>query len=283
MLTLKQLLAKQPQTIKDKGRQLRIKGFRLAKTKSGHSGVSARVESEKSDGQAYSCQITVSSNESPENTSLNKSYVKVSCSCHYFKYYCEYALSRHGAANIRYSNGLKATETNPTNYPLLCIEASQLVQSKHGLVPISGIQVGDQVLTDQGYHKVTNTMQTGSQVPVYQVQASIGSSHFSLICTDTHPLCVVSGFGRKRTWTPLKFLKPNDRVLVHSARQRLSKFRSLIDSDFSAARIDFIYYYGLADVYDLTVSCRENFIVNGFLVHNCKHLYALGVATQKST
>lgn len=285
-LTLKQLLSKQPDEIKLRARSLRIKGFRLAKTKSGHPGVSAQVESSNfgvSNQTNYSCQVTVNSNEKPEKTKLNKSYVKVSCNCRYFQYYCEYALYKHGASNLRYSNGQKADETNPTNYPLLCIEASQLVQTKQGLVPISDIKIGTLVLTDQGYHAVTNVMQTGQQVPVYLVQAKDKNQHFSLLCTNTHPLCVVKRdmfkFKRKLQWQTLQSIKPNDRVLVYSPKP--SGIRKNV-KPLSAARIEFIYYYGLADVYDLTVKCRENFIVNGFLVHNCKHLYALGTAiTQK--
>jgi hypothetical protein len=40
--------------------------------------------------------------------------------CEWFMFYCEYALSKWGAANIRYSNGEPAHTTNPSNYPLVC-------------------------------------------------------------------------------------------------------------------------------------------------------------------
>lgn len=44
----------------------------------------------------------------------------VRCSCEYFMFNCEYALTKNGSASIKYSNGQPARMTNPSNIPYLC-------------------------------------------------------------------------------------------------------------------------------------------------------------------
>jgi hypothetical protein len=46
--------------------------------------------------------------------------VWVSCSCNYFRYVCEWALSRYGSSDILYSNGRPARFTNPRGIGTLC-------------------------------------------------------------------------------------------------------------------------------------------------------------------
>lgn len=46
--------------------------------------------------------------------------VKVSCDCENFKYICEYALNRAGAADIHFSNGGFPKVTNPQCIPTMC-------------------------------------------------------------------------------------------------------------------------------------------------------------------
>lgn len=46
--------------------------------------------------------------------------VWVSCSCNYFRYVCEWALSRYGSSDIIYSNGQPARTTNPRGIGTLC-------------------------------------------------------------------------------------------------------------------------------------------------------------------
>jgi len=49
-----------------------------------------------------------------------QSPVWVSCSCNYFRYVCEWALSRYGSSDIIYSNGQPARFTNPRGIGTLC-------------------------------------------------------------------------------------------------------------------------------------------------------------------
>ena len=46
--------------------------------------------------------------------------VKISCTCSYYKFFCEYALYKQGAADIIYSNGEPAYKTNPGNIGWTC-------------------------------------------------------------------------------------------------------------------------------------------------------------------
>lgn len=46
--------------------------------------------------------------------------VWVSCSCNYFRFVCEWALTRYGSSDILYSNGQPARFTNPRGIGTLC-------------------------------------------------------------------------------------------------------------------------------------------------------------------
>ncbi len=47
-------------------------------------------------------------------------YVRVSCTCSYFCFFCEAALHKHGAADIIYSNGDRPIQTNPQMIGWVC-------------------------------------------------------------------------------------------------------------------------------------------------------------------
>ena len=46
--------------------------------------------------------------------------VWVSCNCRYFRYVCEWALTRYGSSDIVYSNGQPAKQTNPNGIGTAC-------------------------------------------------------------------------------------------------------------------------------------------------------------------
>lgn len=46
--------------------------------------------------------------------------VWVSCNCRYFRYVCEWALTRYGSSDIVYSNGQPARQTNPNGIGTCC-------------------------------------------------------------------------------------------------------------------------------------------------------------------
>ena len=61
-------------------------------------------------------------------TNPNKYWV--SCDCGNFKYVWEFALTKHGASSIKYSNGQPATKTNPKNIPGVCKHLYKLLNTK---------------------------------------------------------------------------------------------------------------------------------------------------------
>ena len=120
-LRLKQLLDKQPPYIINKGNGLKISKYKVGESKkSGFPAVTAHVRDPESDCDGHDCQIVVIETPKREHPDLTTGWVKISCTCEFFKFYCEYALSKWGAANIRHSNGQPAVSTNPSNYPLMC-------------------------------------------------------------------------------------------------------------------------------------------------------------------
>ena len=56
-----------------------------------------------------------------KDTDLVKDPIKVSCTCEYFTYVCEYALHKKGAADIIHSNGEPPKNTNPSLVPTVCV------------------------------------------------------------------------------------------------------------------------------------------------------------------
>lgn len=121
-MTLTQLLARQPLYIINHAENVRVLQYaRRTAPKTNLPAVTGQCIDPESGNAGHNCQIV--SIESPRLRSpstVKAGWVKVSCSCEFFKYYCEYPLSKHGAANIRHSNGEPATFTNPNNFPLLC-------------------------------------------------------------------------------------------------------------------------------------------------------------------
>lgn len=56
----------------------------------------------------------------------------VSCSCPYFTYFCEYAVTKAGSSTIEYSNGKRPVVRNKNMVPILC---KHLVASSKFVVP----------------------------------------------------------------------------------------------------------------------------------------------------
>lgn len=205
-MKLKQLVDKQPPYVINKSEDVVLRKIVYTKAKkTGLPAVAAHAIDPNSNNKGHACQIVTVETPRVKNPDLKTGWVKVSCDCDFFKYRCEYALSKHGAANIRYSNGEPAYTTNPDNYPLLCIEQNQLVTTRRGLVPIKDIDIGEQVLTKAGFKKVKNKQKTGENVPLFSVQTESGHR---LYCTPDHLLLVVNY--NNVVWKPAFQLKHGD-------------------------------------------------------------------------
>ena len=58
---------------------------------------------------------------------FSETRVKVGCSCPFFTFYSEYALAKHGAADIQFSNGEPPVDRNPKERPFACKHVIKLL------------------------------------------------------------------------------------------------------------------------------------------------------------
>lgn len=127
-LTVKQLLNKQPPYIVNHAASVRLTKVKRAETKKhGLPAILATAYDPQGSERGHACQVVAVKSKRHEPT-IKAGLVKVSCDCEFFTYYCEYALTKWGAANIRYSNGEPASSTNPQNFPLLCKHLYKLLE-----------------------------------------------------------------------------------------------------------------------------------------------------------
>jgi replicative DNA helicase len=112
---------------------------------------------------------------------------------------------------------------------------------------------------------VSNAFCTGSK-PVYQLKTQLGRS---LKATANHKFLTIQG------WKRLDELQIGDRIAM--PRQIPSPdLQTIVDSDISNFAVNDVYWDQLVHidsleeelVYDLTVPNLENFVANGFYVHN---------------
>jgi hypothetical protein len=117
-LSLANILRKQPRYIINSGDDCAIRAFKKTKTKGGLPAIVGATRDIKTKPvRLHSFQVI--GLEKDKSISTQKK-IKVSCSCEFHMYYCEYALWTWGAANIRFSNGNPAKVTNPHNLPVVC-------------------------------------------------------------------------------------------------------------------------------------------------------------------
>ena len=88
-----------------------------------------------------------------------------------------------------------------------CLPKGTLVHLKRGLVPIELVQVGDLVLTADGYHPVAENVAQGVQRVV-----TINSQMGPFRCTDRHRIAVMNGLGQYE-WKRAFELKAGDRMV----------------------------------------------------------------------
>lgn len=338
--TLLALLKKQPPYIRNHAEPVRILGKKkMTVPSTGLPAVLAHTVDPESGNTGQTCQIvSVESPKTRNPKSVTEGHVKLSCSCDFFKYYCEYPLSKWGAANIRHSNGEPASFTNPTNYPLLCVAADTLVETKEGVTRIDSLRLPQYAKTHNGYKAIRRVTLTGKNKSVTAIRAGKNK----LVCTPEHPVFALHKDGRfgwveaqeltvdhyvtdmipcedaalipalfypmlanflrsigkeeeqiaellaeilgSDAYLLFRQLKATDAKLFsslfkHAQYEELKLEFDRFDWMFSVnwIKIDSILDAGISDVYDIEVEDAHCFVGNNFLVHNCKHLYALGV------
>jgi ribonucleotide reductase class II len=88
-----------------------------------------------------------------------------------------------------------------------CLPKGTLIHLKRGLTPIEKVQVGDLVLTADGYHPVAENVQQGIQ-NVITINSQLGQFR----CTEKHRIAVMTGIG-EYGWKRANQLKPGDKMV----------------------------------------------------------------------
>lgn len=117
-LKLSQIMRATPPLIHNNAKEVLIRKISRKKTKLGLPAVVAKVQS-VSRGRKLVFDTTIIAKESPD-LPLYKQKVLIFCSCEFHTYYSEFALTKWGSSQIKYSNGEPAHVTNPGNIPLAC-------------------------------------------------------------------------------------------------------------------------------------------------------------------
>lgn len=91
-----------------------------------------------------------------------------------------------------------------------CLPSGSLVHARRGMVPIEEIKVGEEVLTANGYHKVSNIFEQGRQKLVRVV-----TQDSSFACTPNHRVAVMDG-DDSYTWKAASELKFGDKLIAPS-------------------------------------------------------------------
>lgn len=88
-----------------------------------------------------------------------------------------------------------------------CLPKTKLVNAKNGMIPIGEIKVGDEVLTANGYCKVTNTFDQGVQETII-----INTENGDFECTPNHKMPVFTSCF-DYVWKEARLLEKGDRVV----------------------------------------------------------------------
>jgi len=132
----------------------------------------------------------------------------------------------------------------------MCVKKGTMIATSIGDVPIELVNIGDRVLTREGYRKVTQSGMTNPKAKVYKVTFSNGSA---LTGTANHPI-YVKGKGFMR----IDILQYGDPL-------------SAVTNGVSAVHVVDISPAGIDSVYNLTVDKTPEYYANGVLVHNCRY------------
>lgn len=88
-----------------------------------------------------------------------------------------------------------------------CIPKGALIHCRHGMIPIEEVSIGTEVLTSDGYEKVSNVFAQGVQ-EVLRIRTQDG--YFE--CTPNHRMAVMTAFN-EYVWRMAKDLVPGDRLI----------------------------------------------------------------------
>lgn len=123
-----------------------------------------------------------------------------------------------------------------------CIPYNSLVHTKNGLIKIKDIQVNDEVLTSDGYHKVNNVFKQGHQ-EIIKIITYDGEFE----CTPNHRMAVIRGLDDIE-WVEAQYLRDGDilrtsRVSIDGINTRLPYYNNMNIPELTNAMAWFIGYF----------------------------------------
>ena len=139
-----------------------------------------------------------------------------------------------------------------------CFIGGTLVQTINGPIPIKEVQVGEIVLTSNGYKKVLHKFNNGKK-QVYKYSMQFDTKTVYLCSTETHNIKT------EKAWVQIKNLKVGNVLFLH---------KSLTEDHTSQISTQKLQSVKVVDswteeVYDLMIEDTHEYFANGVLVHNC--------------
>lgn len=144
-----------------------------------------------------------------------------------------------------------------------CLPKGAMVHTYRGLIKIENVIVGDEVLTSNGYSRVSNTFQQGIQ------RLSIIKTHNGYFeCTPNHKMAVMTTLN-EYIWKMASDLLPRDRLITTTSTCKDIK------PDLIPTEVIEVIHGRKAETFDIEVEDSHEFFCNGYLTHNSAQL-ALG-------
>ena len=119
-LTARQMMRFTPQRIRENAEYVKVRRIRKRKSEPFSLGITVTDRRHATEEQPHYMTIEVLSPKGERNNMDQHTRIKCSCDCSNFKFMWEYALWKQGSADIIYSNGEPARETNSRNIPGTC-------------------------------------------------------------------------------------------------------------------------------------------------------------------
>jgi intein/homing endonuclease len=150
-----------------------------------------------------------------------------------------------------------------------CLPKGSLVHIREGLMAIEKLKVGDEVLTTQGYRKVTNVFDQGVQ-PVVKIVTTCGSFR----CTSNHRMATRTFSNSQIVWKMACDIDFSNYLL-----SLVDRYKPCI-TDLEMERVIDIKEDGEAETWDIEVEEMHEFFCNTYLTHNSAQI-ALGDVSDK--
>ena len=119
-LTARRMLAVTPRKIFRNAEHVRVNRIRRRKGQNYGLAITTTEPGHATEKQPHYQIVEILSPAGERDFFTRNTKIKISCDCSHFKFRCEAALHKYGAADIIFSNGEPAHQNNPRNIPWLC-------------------------------------------------------------------------------------------------------------------------------------------------------------------